>query len=74
MDGLKLDDRDFEILEALRENAKLSVFQLSKKTGIPPTTIHNRIKKLRQNGVITNYTIKFDREKLGQGFCALIFI
>ncbi|MFH1470257.1 MAG: Lrp/AsnC family transcriptional regulator [Candidatus Micrarchaeota archaeon] len=74
MKELKIDEKDFEILGALMANAKLSVIQLSKKTGFPPTTIHNRIRKLKQNKVITNYTIKLDREKVGRGFCALVFI
>ncbi|MFH1448785.1 MAG: Lrp/AsnC family transcriptional regulator [Candidatus Micrarchaeota archaeon] len=74
MAELKVDEKDFEILEALKKNAKLSVLQLSRKTRIPPTTIHNRIKKLKQHKVITNYTIKLDREKIGQDFCAVVFI
>lgn len=74
MREIKLDEKDFEILAALRENARLSVLQLAHKTKIPPTTIHNRIRKLKENKVIANYTVKLDREKMGQGFCALLFI
>ena len=74
MDKLKLDDKDFEILTALRENAKQSVFQLARKTRIPPTTIHNRMKKLKENGVIEGYTVRLNREKLGQAVCALVFV
>ena len=74
MDEIKLDSKDFEILAALRENAKQSVFQLSKKTKSPPTTIHNRIRKLKENKVIKGYTISIDREKTGQKICALVFV
>ena len=74
MEEFKLNEKDLLILEKLKENSRLSVLQLSRKTGIPPTTIHNRIKRLREHKVITNYTIRVDREKTGQGFCALVFV
>jgi DNA-binding Lrp family transcriptional regulator len=74
MDKFKLDEKDFAIIDALERNAKQSVFQLTKKTGIPPTTIHNRIRKLKQNCVITGYSIRVDHEKMGQNVCALVFL
>ncbi len=74
MDKLKLDTKDFVILDALQENAKRSVFQLAKKINIPPTTIHNRIRKLKEKGVIEAYVARINREKIGQTLCALIFV
>jgi len=47
MESENLDAKDIEILNALKDDAKQSVFRLSKKTRIPPTTIHNRIVKLQ---------------------------
>lgn len=70
----ELDEKDLAILDALQKNAKQSVFQLAKKTAIPPTTIHNRLKKLKENKIIKKYTIEIDREKIGQHVCALIFV
>ncbi|VVC03384.1 putative HTH-type transcriptional regulator [Candidatus Bilamarchaeum dharawalense] len=74
MEDVKLDDKDFAIIDILSRNAKQSIFQLAKKLNIPPTTIHNRIKKLRANGVIRNYVVQLDREKMGQKVCALVFV
>ncbi len=74
MDELKLDSKDFAILDALQENAKRSVFQLAKKINIPPTTIHNRMKKLKSLGVITGYVARIDRVKIGQAVCALVSV
>ncbi len=70
----KLDEKDFAIIDALERNAKQSVFQLAKKISIPPTTIHNRIRKLKKNGVIKSYSIRVDHEKMGQNVCALVFL
>ena len=74
MHGLKLDGKDFDILAALRDNAKQSVFQLAKRLHLPPTTVHNRVKKLKDNKVIQRYTVRLDRAKLGQEVCALVFL
>jgi len=71
---LKLDEKDLEILSMLSENAKLSSKQIAKKTSIPLTTVHNRIKKMEENKVIEKYGIKINFKKLGRGIPALIFI
>ncbi|MFA6530893.1 MAG: Lrp/AsnC family transcriptional regulator [Candidatus Micrarchaeia archaeon] len=73
-EDVRLDDKDFAVLDALSRNARQSIFQMAKKLNIPPTTLHNRIRKLRANGVIKNYSIQVDREKMGQNICALIFL
>ncbi|VVC71642.1 putative HTH-type transcriptional regulator [uncultured archaeon] len=72
--GFEPDEKDAAILGALRENARQSVIQLTRKTRIPPTTIHHRLAKMKKAGVITQYTIRVDRKKLGLKICALIFV
>ena len=47
-----MDEKDEKILKLLKENSKLTTQQISKKTLIPITTIHNRIKKLEKEGII----------------------
>lgn len=74
MAQFELDEKDFAILDVLKENARQSVFQLAKKTAIPPTTIHNRVRKLKENGIIEGYSIRINREKTGQAVCALVFV
>ena len=62
---LDIDSKDLEILTLLKSNSKLTVQQLSRKTGIPPTTIHNRIKQMEDAGVIKGYSIVVDKIKVG---------
>ena len=50
-----LDEKDTQILNLLKDNAKLTSSQISKLTRIPITTIHNRIKKLEKEKIIKNY-------------------
>ncbi|MBI2451647.1 Lrp/AsnC family transcriptional regulator [Candidatus Pacearchaeota archaeon] len=71
---VKLDKKDFQILQLLKENAKLTTSKISKKTAIPITTVHNRIKKLQKEGIIKNYTVKVDNKKLGNLISAYILI
>jgi Lrp/AsnC family leucine-responsive transcriptional regulator len=69
-----LDKKDLKILEALRKNARASTQKIARKTLIPITTVHNRIKKLEKEGVIESYTIKLDQKKLGKALSAYVTI
>ena len=69
-----IDEKDLEILKALRENSKISINALSKKTGIPPATVHHRIKRLEKAGTILRYTIEMDEEKAGYTLHAYVFL
>ncbi|HLC71529.1 MAG TPA: Lrp/AsnC family transcriptional regulator [Candidatus Nanoarchaeia archaeon] len=72
--GYELDETDWKVLEVLQEHAEYSTTQISKKTGLPRTTIHNRIKKLKQEGIIKKFTVKLDSSKVGKGFVAYVLI
>jgi Lrp/AsnC family transcriptional regulator for asnA, asnC and gidA len=61
---MKLDDKDSLILSTLAKNSRLSTYQISKQTGIPVTTVHNRIKRLEEQKIIKGYTIDVDHKKL----------
>lgn len=71
---MKLDKKDIEILEILKQDSNLSTHKISKKTHIPITTIHNRIKKLEKEEIIKNYTLNLDYKKLGKTISAYILI
>lgn len=68
-----LDEKDILIIDVLRKNSRLSTNEIWKKTGIPQTTVHNRMKKLKERGIIEYFTIKLDRKKIGKGLAAYIF-
>ena len=69
-----IDEKDKKILEILQENSNLSTHKISKKTLIPVTTVNNRIKKLKKQGVIKKFTIDIDKTKLGFNLSAYILI
>jgi len=69
-----VDDKDRKILDLLENNSKLTTNQLSKKTAIPITTIHNRIKKLEKDKIIQKYTLKLDSKRLGFQLSSYILV
>jgi DNA-binding Lrp family transcriptional regulator len=69
-----LDDKDRRILEALREDAQETTKAIAQKTGIPRTTVHDRISRMEDRGVIRQYTVVPDYEALGQSTTAFVFL
>jgi DNA-binding Lrp family transcriptional regulator len=69
-----MDEKDRKIIDILTEDSSLSSRQISRKTGLPVTTVHNRLKKLREDGIIKRYTIELDHKKLGKTFAALVHV
>lgn len=71
---MNFDEKDLLILDILKNTAKLTTSQISKKTRIPITTIHNRVKKLESLGVIKGYTVVLDYKKLNQPILAYVLV
>jgi Lrp/AsnC family transcriptional regulator for asnA, asnC and gidA len=70
----KIDEIDLRILDALEQNSRLSSQKISRKTAIPMTTVHNRIRRLEKDGIIKGYTLVLDHEKLGRPLLAYILV
>lgn len=70
----KIDKKDLQILELLKKNSKLTSQHISKKTLIPVTTVHNRVKKMEKTGVIKGYSVVLDHKKLGKDILAFILL
>ena len=68
-----MDEKDLKILDLLIQDASLSTYRISKKTGIPQTTVLNRMRNLKAEGVIKRTTLDLDFKKLGKAVKALIF-
>ena len=69
-----LDPADKIILRELLLDSRRSIRRISRKIGIPSSTIYDRLKKLEKNGVIQKYTVVLDEKKLGYTVKALILI
>ena len=78
-----LDDKDRKIIELLLQDSSKSVKTISDEIEanykelegkISPTTVHNRIKKLKDKGIIKKYTLEVDRSKLYGDILAFILM
>jgi len=47
-----LDEKDETILEELRKSGRDSTADISRRTGIPRVTVHERIKRMQEKGII----------------------
>jgi len=69
---MMIDELDKEILNALNRNARMSFRQLAKKLRISPTTLHNKVKRLENSGVLKGYIPLIDTESVGYNLMAII--
>lgn len=67
-----MDDKDLRIIRVLEENSRLSTNEIWRKTGIPQTTVHNRMKKLIKEEIIEGFTIKLNKKMIDKGLGAYI--
>ena len=67
-----MDDIDKKIINILQENDKTQYQRIAKQLDLGASTVHYRIKKLIQNGIITNFSAIIDPEKVGYSTSAVI--
>ncbi|MDP7322736.1 MAG: Lrp/AsnC family transcriptional regulator [Candidatus Woesearchaeota archaeon] len=71
---MTLDKKDNLIIEALKEDSRMPIRDIAKKTGIRPSTVHERIKKLVKDGVIEKFTLKLNNKSVGENFIIFMLI
>lgn len=60
-----IDKVDIRILKALKYNSKIPIKHLADKIHLSPPAAAERIARLKERGIIKNYTIEVNPEKLG---------
>lgn len=61
----ELEELDYSILGEIVNNARIHINELAKKVNSTPIICKNRLKKLEQKGIIIQYRISIDLNKLG---------
>lgn len=74
MSKIKLDDIDHQILDILIDNTRVPFTDISKRLLISAGTVHVRVKKMEDAGIIKGSSLNLDYEKLGYSFIAYIGI
>ena len=69
-----LDNTDLQILKLMQANARISNADLARELNMAPSAVLERVKKLEQKKVITQYTACINPSSLQQKLLAFIFI
>ncbi|MEL7206134.1 MAG: winged helix-turn-helix transcriptional regulator, partial [Pseudomonadota bacterium] len=72
--SVRLDDLDRKILNELQRDGGLSLDDIARLVGSSKTPVWNRIRKMREGGVIKQQTYLLDAEALGFEACFFVLI
>ena len=74
MAKFKLDEIDHQILDMLIDNTRIPFTDIAKKLLVSAGTIHVRVKKMEDEGIIQGSTLTLNYEKMGYSFIAHVGI
>ena len=72
--SVRIDETDRKILRTLQADAAQSLDEITKVVGSSKTPVWNRIRKLREAGVIGQQTVMLNAEALGFEACFFVLI
>lgn len=72
--SIRLDATDRKILAELQRDAGQSLDEIAKQVGSSKTPVWNRIRKMREAGIMGAQTVILDAEKLGFEACFFVLI
>ena len=72
--SVRIDETDRKILTELQRDASQSLDEIASNVGSSKTPVWNRIRKLREAGVIKQETVLLDAEALGLEACFFVLI
>jgi DNA-binding Lrp family transcriptional regulator len=71
---LVVDDIDRMLLARLQDDATVSYAELGRAVGLSAGAAHDRVRKLRERGVIRRTTIDVDPAAVGRGVSAFVMV
>lgn len=71
---LNLDKLDLQIISAMMEDASISYADLGKNLSVSGGTIHVRIKKLQESGIVKGTKLNVELKELGYDITAFVGI
>ena len=61
-----LDDVDAKIIEILKKDSRTPFTEVASMLGVSDATIHQRLKKLKTEGILLRYTVKINEDLLAK--------
>jgi Lrp/AsnC family leucine-responsive transcriptional regulator len=69
-----LDDIDRQLLEILQDDGRISNADLSRRVGMAPSAVFERVKRLEQRGVIRGYGAHLDPRAIERSLLAFVLV
>jgi Lrp/AsnC family transcriptional regulator, leucine-responsive regulatory protein len=69
-----MDDRDLAILSILQDYARATYGEISRRVGLSPSSVHDRVRKLERAGVIRGYRAELEPRAVGLDVTALVSV
>jgi len=61
----EFDELDKKILSILQENARIAFTEIARQLEAPDTTIHFRVRRMQEKGIIKSFTVLISPKSLG---------
>ncbi|MDP4130102.1 MAG: Lrp/AsnC family transcriptional regulator [Bacteroidota bacterium] len=72
--AVPLDEKDRAILRLLQANAKMTVREIAANVHLSTTPVHERIKRMEDEGVILQYATLVNHARIKKGLMAICYI
>jgi Lrp/AsnC family leucine-responsive transcriptional regulator len=69
-----LDARDLAIVAALQEDGRATYADVARRVGLSASSVHDRVRKLEEMGVIRGYRAEIDAEAVGLFVTAIVAV
>lgn len=69
-----LDEVSLEILKILQEKARIPNVEVSRRIGLAPSAVLERIRKMENQGIIDGYEVKLNPEKFNRTLVAFVHV
>lgn len=69
-----LDERDLSILRVLQGDARATYAEIGRRAGLAPSSVHERVRKLEEAGIIRGYRADIDADGVGLFVTALVSV
>ncbi len=69
-----MEEIDRKIVSLLARNGRMSFTELARQAGLSVSAVHQRVRRLEQDGVIKGYAAMFDPEDLGLPLTAFVSV
>jgi Lrp/AsnC family transcriptional regulator len=73
----QIDETDRKILRLIQENSQMTIKEISSAINLSMTPVHDRIKKLENEGIIEKYVTILNKKRIGKSltvFCQVTLI